>query len=108
MPGTINWNASYGLGGPQPKAEIYDMQGGLVRSETIPCVPPINCPFPWQNVQFDRYKAAITSGSNRFYYVEGQSEVSVPNQWSGASVIELSQQNRSADVTIIVPGNDET
>ena len=100
MPGSLKWTVTCDIAGLSPKAEIYSVQGGLVRSEPVPCDPPLNCPFPMNNVQFSRYKAAIVVGSNRYYYVQGQPLVTLPNQESTASVIELSQQNPSEDVTI--------
>jgi len=105
MPGTINWIATFSDGGTQPSVQIYDNNGNVVKSMSIHCVPPIMCPIPMENVQFGKYKAALASGSNRYYYVEGQAIITVPNDAASATVINLTQQNPTAQVNINVqPG----
>jgi hypothetical protein len=55
-----------------------------------------------ENVQFGKYKAAVLVGSNRYYYVQGQSVITVPNDEANATVIELNHQNPSYQLNITV------
>ena len=103
MPGIINWTATFGISSPSPvQAQIYDKNGNVVITLPIPCAPPIDCPFPMENVGFGKYKAALASGGNRYYYIEGAAEVTVPNQAVTATVIEVSQQESQISVEINV------
>jgi len=98
----INWTVTYQGAGPQPIAELFDLSNNLVQSTQVFCVPPIACPFPMDNIQFGSYKAAISSGSSRYYYIQGQDVITAPNDPSVATVITLNQQNSVEQVKIRV------
>ena len=101
MPGTINWVATFEGTSSRLVAELYDSsEGDTVRSIPVPCEPPIACPFPFEDVPFGVYTAALVSGGNCYYYDEGEAVVSAPDQH--ASLIVLSESTPSVSVEITV------
>ena len=105
MPGTVNWTATFVNQSDADQAavaELYDEGGKVIMSRSIPCSPPILCPFPFNDVEFGTYTAAIAHGGDRYYYDQGQSIISVPNQVQNATPIELSKSVPVAAVQINV------
>ena len=101
MPGTINWKATY-EGTGEANAELYDSGGNVARSEPIPCDPPVNCPFPMDNLSFGTYTAALVSGSTRYYYNSSQQVIAAPNGASSATPITISSNSSVASIIIKV------
>ena len=104
MPGTINWNATFKTGDSSEEvyAEIYDKKGEIVQSKAVPCRPPDDCRFPMENVEFGTYTAALVRGEDRYYYVEGLSPITAPNDADNASSIELTQAGSEISLNIYV------
>ena len=102
MPGTVNWKATYEGTGPQPSAQLYDSGGNVARSTPIPCIPPVDCPFPMDNVGFGTYTAALVSGSNRYYYDATLEVITVPNDASHATPVTLNSSGPVVNIKIKV------
>jgi len=101
MSGTINWKATY-QGTGEANAELYDSGGNVARSEPIPCDPPVNCPFPMDNLGFGTYTAALVIGPNRYYYDSSQQVISAPDAASSATPITISSDSPTANIKIRV------
>lgn len=91
MAGKIEWMASFIPSDAEPIAEIYDEKGNLKKQKPVTCRPPLNCPFIMDDVEFGTYKAALAYDGNRYYYVQGQSEITRPNALEDASLINVSE-----------------
>ncbi len=102
MPGTVNWKATYNGTGPQPSAQLYDSGGNVAKSMSLPCIPPVECPFPMDNVAFGTYTAALVSGSNRYYYDTNQDVITVPNDTSHATPVTVSGSGPAVNIKIRV------
>lgn len=99
MLGTVKWTATF-TGHGDPMAELYDKKGKVIASRPIPCAPPIACPFPIEDVEFGIYTAALAVGNDRYYYDEHEQVITIPNNVSHASRVEVSQAN--PDVAIVI------
>ena len=106
MPGTVNWKATYEGTGPHPNAQLYDSGTNIARSTSVPCEPPVGCPFPMDNVGFGTYTAALVSGSDRYYYDAGQEVITVPNDTSHATPVTLSSSNPTVNIKIKVQAGE--
>ena len=102
MPGRIDWDATFVPAEDNVFAEIYDGNGIVVLSDRIPCKPPVRCQFPMNNVEFAKYKAALAFGGDRYYYVAGQAVITVPNDDSSASLIDVNEENPIVSLSIYV------
>lgn len=91
MTGKIEWMASFIPTDAEPIAEIYDEGGKIMKQKPIPCRPPVNCPFIMDDVEFGTYRAGLAYDGNRYYYVQGQSEITAPNDLESASLINVSE-----------------
>ena len=102
MPGKIDWNATFAPVDAEPVAEIYDGGGKVVQSKYVHCKPPVNCPFSMEDVDFGTYKAALAVGGNRYYYVAGQSVITIPNDVGHASTIDVNANGPTPFIEINV------
>jgi len=105
MDGTINWIITYVGAGPNPVVELYDVSPGADTPPIvidIPCSPPVACPWPTQNLEYGDYKAAVRSGSNLYFFVNGVDPMTSPNAIGDGSTITLSPSHPNASVKIKV------
>jgi len=105
MPGTVNWKATYQGSGPAAVLELFSASSedaGPVVTKPCPCNPCIGCPWPMENLAFGGYKAAISSGSDRYFYVEGVDPITSPNTFANGTTVTLSQSHPEALVKIRV------
>ncbi len=101
MSGTIKWTATF-IGSGSPMAELYDKNGKVVMSKPIPCVPPIACPFPMEDLELTTYTAALAIGRDRYYYCQEVPIVTKPNDATHATRLELSETNPEIEIAIHV------
>jgi hypothetical protein len=55
-----------------------------------------------EDVEFGVYTAALTVGGNRYYYVEGQSVITIPNDVGHASTIDVNANDPTPFIEINV------
>jgi hypothetical protein len=91
MAGKIEWLASFAPTNAEPVAEIYDAEGKVASTKPVACRPPVNCPFIMADVSPGTYTAALTYGGSRYYYVEGQSVITTPNDAGSATAVEVTE-----------------
>ena len=101
MLGTVKWTATFVVHGVAT-AELYDEKGKVVASKSVPCEPPIACPFPMEDVEFGTYTAGLAVGQDRYYYDENEPVITVPNNISHATAMTISQTNPEIELEIIV------
>lgn len=89
--GKIEWMVTFIPNDAEPVAEIYDEGGNLMKQKPVTCVPPVNCQFIMDEVEFGTYKAGLAYDGKRYYYVQGQAEITSPNELESASLINVSE-----------------
>ena len=103
--GTVSWNVTYedpSDSGIDVFAELYDANGNVKYSRTVPCKPPYACPLVTDNVAQGSYTAGLAVGAARYYYNENLGIISAPNDSAQATIILINSANLNPQIVIHV------